>query len=151
MPYFESVGHIDDSLPPEEVVKEYRRRYALAAYHRRRSALVTKLGGKCSVCGCGGDLVFVRKDGAPEFRVGTIVTMSAKKRSQLLRHVVLMCEEHSQASLYNKGRVTHGTYFAAYKKKCRCDECGEYMANYALQRRENRRYKKQGLVLNRAA
>lgn len=142
MPYFPAVGHIDDNLSPQEVMKEYRRRYSLAAYYRRRDALVEKLGGKCAVCLSTEGLCFIRKKSAPEFRVGQLVNMNAKRRDALLKHCTLMCSAHAAEKLHHKGRLTHGTYWAAYKKKCRCDECLEYMANLALQRREDRRYKK---------
>lgn len=46
MPFFKTVGHIDDNLSQEEIMKEYRRRYTLAAYRRRRAALITELGGR---------------------------------------------------------------------------------------------------------
>lgn len=145
MPYFPAVGLIDDSLSPEDVMKEYRRRYSLASYHRRRAELVKQLGGKCSVCGSPDGVTFVkRKDskGAPDFKINQIVNMSGKNRDKLLKYCALMCNEHAQESAHHKGRLTHGTYWSAYKKKCLCDDCGEYRANLALQRREDRRLRK---------
>jgi len=139
MPFFKAVGYIDDNLTPEEVTKEYRRRYSLAAYHRKRAKIVEALGGKCFLCDAGEPLAFVKKAGAPAFRVGALVTMSEVRRKKILEHVELLCTEHVREKLYHKGRLTHGTYWAAYKKKCRCDECGEYMADYSLRRQENRR------------
>lgn len=143
MPYFQSVGHIDDSLSPEEVTKEYRRRYSLAAYHRKREALVQELGGKCSVCESKESLVFVKnKDSPVDFVVNKLTTMSEEKREHVLPYVTLMCEHHANEVLYNKGRLTHGTYWSSYKVKCPCDECEEYRANRSLERREERRAKK---------
>ena len=138
MPYFPAVGHIDDTLSPQEVMREYRRRYGLAAYHRRRQALVAELGGQCSVCGARDcDLVMVRRPGSPRFHAGSLVTASKKRRDELIAHVTLMCEPH--ASEQGRGDIKHGAYWAAYRRKCQCDECGEYRANRALERREDRR------------
>lgn len=142
MPYFPAVGHIDDSLSPEDVMREYRRRYSLASYHKKREVLVEKLGGQCLVCRSKDSLILVKKDGAPEFRVGQLVNMSEARRDVLLEHCALMCKEHSSEKLYNKGRLTHGTYWSSYKKKCRCEECDEYRANRSLERREDRKFKK---------
>lgn len=140
MPYFKAVGHIDDSLSPEAVAREYRRRYGLAAYHRRRAEIIDALGARCSVCGARDcDLVMVRKKGSPKFHVGSMITMSARRRAPLMRHVTLMCEEHASQALYRKDQLKHGAYWAAYRKKCQCEECGEYRANRALERREDRR------------
>lgn len=139
MPFFKTVGYIEDEAPPDVVMREYRRRYSLEAYHRRRAELLTELGGRCSRCATTTDLVMVRKPKTPKFTPGALVTLSAAKRQKFLGHVILLCGEHASQRLYRKGQLTHGTYWAAYKKKCRCDECGEYMADYNLRRRENRR------------
>jgi hypothetical protein len=142
MPYFPAVGHIDDNLSPEEVTKEYRRRYSLAAYHKKRELIVDELGRKCETCGATNDLVFVKKPGAPDFKVGQLANVAESVRVTLLEHVYLLCEEHAKQKLYKKGRVTHGTYWSSYKIKCPCEECEEYRANRSLERREERRAKK---------
>lgn len=140
MPYFKTVGHIDDSLSEEEVMKEYRRRYALAAYHRRRTALIKRLGSKCEICEATENLNFARKPDAPKtLRVNTLSTMTKSKLTKNLKHVRLLCEAHLRTELYAKDQITHGTWYSAYKKKCRCDECGEFMADYNLRRQEDRR------------
>jgi len=142
MPYFPAVGHIDDNLSPEEVTKEYRRRYSLAAYHKKRETIVDELGRKCETCGFTESLVFVKKPGAPDFKVGQLANMAGSVRVTLLEHVYLLCEEHAKQALYRKGKVTHGTYWSSYKVKCSCEECEEYRANRSLERREDRRVKK---------
>jgi hypothetical protein len=142
VPYFPSVGHIDDNLSHEEVTKEYRRRYSLAAYHKKRAVIVEELGRRCETCGATEGLVFVKKEGAPEFKVGQLPNMAEDVRAKLKPYVYLLCEEHAKHTLYNKGRVTHGTYWSSYKVKCSCEECEEYRANRALERREERRAKK---------
>jgi hypothetical protein len=142
MPYFPAVGHIDDNLSPEEVTKEYRRRYSLAAYHKKRELIVDELGRKCETCGATNDLVFVKKPGAPDFKVGQLANIAESVRVTLLEHVYLLCEEHAKQKLYKKGRVTHGTYWSSYKVKCPCEECEEYRANRSLERREERRAKR---------
>lgn len=146
MPKFKTVGYIDDSLSREEVMREYRRRYSLSSYHRRRAEVVTELGGKCAECSSKIGLTFVKKKGknAPPFRVGQLGNMNEKRRKKLLKYVEVLCSEHAKARLYSKGQITHGTWYSAYKKKCRCDECGEYMADYNLRRREDRRRKRYG-------
>lgn len=139
MPHFKNVGYIDDNLTPAEIKKEYYRRYSLAAYHRRRAEIVTALGAVCATCGAGGPMTFVRKPDAPEFRVADIVTMSAVRRDRRLRWVQLLCETHASEVLYDKGQLTHGTYWAAFKKKCACGDCDQYKVAYNIRRRENRR------------
>ena len=142
MPYFNSVGHIDDNLTPEEVTREYRRLYSLAPYHRKREAITQELGGACHVCGLQENLHFVRQADGPVFKANQLSTMSVARREEVLPFVRLLCEPHSNEVLYNAGKVTHGTWYAAYKKKCRCEECMEYMADYNLRRQEDRRYAK---------
>lgn len=82
----------------------------------------------------------------PLFRANQLSTMSVAKRAEVMPYVRLLCEQHSNEALYNAGQVTHGTWYAAYKKKCRCEECGEYMADYNIRRQEDRRYAKQAQV-----
>lgn len=140
MPYFPAVGHIDDNLPPEEVMREYRRRYSLAAYHRRRQGIVERLGGKCQICKSTEKLAFGRKPSAPKtLRVNQLATMSPDNLKKALKHVRLLCEEHLKTELYSKNKLTHGTWYAAYKKKCRCDDCEEFVIDYNMRRREDRR------------
>jgi hypothetical protein len=139
MPTFKSVGHIPDDLSPEAVAREYRRRYSLAAYYQHRAELVARLGNKCAQCDSVEELTIVRREGAPEFDVRKLHNMSEEKRAGLLPLVELLCREHANQRLYGKGRVTHGTWYAAYKQKCDCDDCGEYKADYALRRKEDRR------------
>jgi hypothetical protein len=139
MPFFATVGHIDDNLSQDDVMKEYRRRYSLASYHRRRAALVAQLGGKCALCAETTDLHLTRVAGAPMFRVSTLANMAEERRAPLLAHIELLCSEHTSERLNHKGQITHGTYYAAYKKKCRCEDCEEYMADYNLRRKEDRR------------
>ncbi len=143
MPYFQSVGYIDDSLTAKEVAKEYRRRYSLAAYHRRRETIIQELGGECVVCRSKESLSFIKdKDSPVDFVVNKLATMAETKRTQVMPYVSLMCEAHASEALHNKGRLTHGTYWAAYKCKCKCADCDEYRANRSLERREDRRSNK---------
>lgn len=147
MPEFKSVGYIDDSLSADAVAREYRRRYSLSAYHQRRADLVRDLGGICYSCGGTDGLFFIRLPDCPGgFDLNKLAFMGAKRLNQVLPSVGLLCREHKGEYLYNKGRLTHGTYWAAYKKKCSCDDCEEYRFNRALERREDRRAKKQASV-----
>lgn len=146
MPKYATVGHIDDSLTREEVAREYRRRYSLAAYHNKRAHLIRQLGGKCKVCGGRERLTIVKKTKSKaKFAISKLTTMSEKRRQHLLKSVEVLCFHHAQLRL-GKNKLTHGTYWAAYKKKCRCEQCQEFMADYALRRRENRRAKKAALA-----
>lgn len=143
MPHFKTVGYIDDSLSQEDIMREYRRRYALEAYHRRRLEVIAHLGNKCELCNCTENLNFAKKPKAPKsLRVNGLATMARKKLNQSLKHVRLLCEEHLRTELYAKNQITHGTWYSAYKKKCRCDECYEFMYDYNLRRQEDRRYAK---------
>jgi hypothetical protein len=143
VPYFHSVGYIDDSLSQDEVAKEYRRRYSLAAYHRRRETIIQELGGECAACGSKEGLSFIKdKDSPVDFVVNKLATMAETKRTQVMPYVSLLCESHASEALHNKGRLTHGTYWAAYKCKCKCEDCDEYRANRSLERREDRRSNK---------
>jgi hypothetical protein len=130
--------------------KESRRRYALEAYHRRRTALIEKLGGKCVMCGSTEALAFARTDTAPaSLRVNQLATMCAPKLKKALKHVRLLCGPHIKTELYRHQQITHGTWYAAYKKKCRCDECYEFMYDYNLRRQEDRRAAKQAAEAQR--
>ena len=139
MPHFNAVGYIDDALSPAEVKREYQRRYSLASYHRRRASIVQRLGGRCAICKSKRRLTFVKTGGPASFRVGQLANASPKRRDAMLKHVLLLCGDHARERLHHKGRLTHGTWWAAYKKKCRCDDCCEYMLDYNLRRREDRR------------
>lgn len=148
MPYFPAVGHIDDNLSKEEIQQEYRRRYSLAAYHRRRAELIARLGGVCSLCAQTEGLLFVRAESAPKtLRVNQLTTMAAKKLARALKHVRLVCPEHAYEHKYSDDKIKHGAYYAAYRRNCRCDECQEYIADYNLRRREDRRYAKYNTTL----
>jgi hypothetical protein len=147
MPFFAAVGHIDDTLSPEDIKREYHRRFALVRYHQKRAAFIESLGGACSRCGVGGgEMALVKTADAPRgFHPGQLVNMSEKRRKKYVRYVVLLCAEHKMVEIFRKGKLTHGTYWAAYKKKCQCDDCGEYRLNRALERREERRERRAAL------
>jgi len=131
--YKKTVGHIDDGLTPDEVVREYRRRYALAAYHRRRAELIEALGGRCQRCQATKGLTFKRKSEGKKFTTNSLVNASDEVRKALLPGVELLCGGCARRS------VTHGSYHAYYRAGCRCDDCQEYNADYVLRRREDRR------------
>lgn len=141
MPYFKSVGHISDELSPSEQETEYRRKWAMVNYHNRRGKVLELLGGKCATCSTVEDLIVCRlkDEGIPKFRSNNLHFMSEAKLKTLLPFCTLLCREHAHQFLFAKGRVTHGTHWAAYKHKCTCDECEEYRADFALRRREDRK------------
>lgn len=173
MPYFPSVGFIDDAVftTPEAVTREYHRRYSLAAYHTRRASLLRTISptGVCCECAqtlppifhrsCTNLTMAWRDDKAAAKAealgvkranyLGTAKRETAKKilRSKL---VVALCDYHAKRKLWGKGTFVHGTHWGAYKHKCQCDDCLEYRADHILRRREDRREKKRAKEAQRA-
>lgn len=165
MPYFPSVGFIDDAVftTPEDVMREYHRRYSLAAYHARRASLVRAVSPEAVCLECARtlptpfrrsstDLTLVWRDDKAAAKaqalgvkranyLGTAKRETVKKilRAKL---VEALCDDHAKRKLWGKGTYTHGTYWGAYRHKCQCDDCLEYRADHILRRREDRRAKK---------
>lgn len=165
MPHFNAVGYIDEKDFPtqEDVMREYRRRYALAAYHERRNELIRKISptGVCAACAKENpdapalepsNLVLSWKNKKAEAvgkeagvrRANSLITIRKELLDEVLKHklVEVLCDDHAKRKLWGKGTLTHGTYWAAYRHKCDCEECLEYRADYILRRREDRRFKK---------
>ena len=122
---------------------EARERYnatALADYHARRAYLVQALGGKCVTCGLTENLItrFKPALAVPVKSTKKIVTCSPEQLQHWLPMLELVCRRKHEG----EHEFTHGMWYAAYKHKCKCDDCAEYRANYALERREDRRAKK---------
>lgn len=164
------VGFIDPAVFQDEeaVEREYKRRYALAAYHRRRSAVfreATDGTGACEVCVASAKVPAWAMRARPREavllwrdvtaltyamslgvdRVNKIALVKEATRRLLLEKkcVRILCQHHARELLWKKGRLTHGTYWAAYKKKCQCEDCFEYRADSALRRREDRRARRE--------
>lgn len=178
MPHFcTTVGYIDDTQfsNRNDVMREYRRRYSLAAYHQRRAKVVfdaTNGTGVCSLCsvtptpyrryvGTRALTLLWRDEAAAERaaklglkRVNQIATIRKELRDRLLSEglVAALCVKHARERLYGGaegfGHLKHGAYYAAFKKKCRCDDCLEYKADNALRRREDRRRAKAEYAAN---
>lgn len=172
------VGFIDPATfrDEEAVEREYRRRYALAAYHRRRASVVVSASdgtGVCAVCATSAEVpawamrakpleaVLLWRDARAATlarmlgvdRVNKIALVKETTRRALLEQgcVRVVCDKHAMKLLWKKGRLTHGTYWAAYKKKCKCAECAEYRADSALRRREDRRARRASATAKRCS
>jgi hypothetical protein len=116
-----------------------RREYQNERKRMARASLVAALGSKCFQCSKTYDLFLARKEGAPVFRMTQLPHMGPTRRKQLLPYVQLLCQAHMRVYATP---LTHGLYHAAVKKKCTCDECGEFYANWLLERREDYRRKR---------
>ena len=127
--------------------KEYRRVRSLAAYHARRQELLTAVGGSCSRCQGQGHLVLTWVDG--DAAAGELGLSSVKGLYTCSQAVVDKAMAGGLVAAVCRACVSadrpwqHGTWYAAYKKKCRCSDCGEFAADYALRRREDRRAKRE--------
>lgn len=164
MPYFPSVGFIDDAVftTPEAVTREYRRRYSLAAYHERRAELVqsTAPDGVCRECArtlppvfhrASPKLTLVWRDDEAAAQGRAMGVKRANSMATARRDIVTkilsaglvegLCDDHAKRRLWGRGTFTHGTYWGAYHHKCKCDDCLEYRADHILRRREDRRFK----------
>jgi hypothetical protein len=126
---------------PEAWAQYHRERNAVE-YPKRRGKILAFLGGKCHKCGSEDNLLVVIKPGAPEdlrFDFTQWARAWDKLEAQLIHHQ-LECRSCKVYAAPLK-EIKHGAYWAAYKRKCKCDDCEEYKMNLALERRENRRSK----------
>lgn len=119
------------------------RTYFRRRYHTRREEAFVALGNKCSFENCEVDnreeLFVCSKHLDQRVNFAKVFGLSEKKFTEALEHMCLLCKTHKDV---RARKEVHGTYHSYYKKKCRCDECLEFNADYMLRRREDRRNKK---------
>jgi len=132
-----------------QYIREYMWANGKKIYRRNCERLHQLLGNKCAVCGETEKLTVNNKDLAVSkdelVDLSHLWSLSIEKLAAYLPKIHLLCPQHRQDARRKIRPFTHGLWWAAYKKKCQCEECEEFRANYALERRENRRYKKLGL------
>lgn len=122
-----------------EVKAAYMSDYMLNRYRTRRRYVFDYFKNCCEVKGCqatGDKLTVVGREKG--FRFGTVVGQSEERFLQALEEGKLrvICRTH----LFEELRAPeHGnSYVLYYRKKCRCDDCCEWQANYILERKEAR-------------
>lgn len=119
----------------EDSAAYMRRRYA-----ERRALALSKLGGECGECGekeAEKLRVVPRLARWKKLRFARVFSLSEKNFLEELKKFKLLCEKCKDSE--KEAAYTHGGYHAYYRRGCRCDECGEWQANYILERREKRR------------
>jgi 5-methylcytosine-specific restriction endonuclease McrA len=111
-----------------EAYNAYMNEYLTRRYHRRRTAALEQLGGRCVDCGSTDSLEFDHVD--PEmksFNIGALFATGSNERLKTeLAKCVLRCSScHMTKTLADRGqqsaRETHGT-LSSYRY-CRCDVC----------------------------
>lgn len=121
----------------------YMREYILARYHRRKAEWTERLGGACASCGSTAeDLQFDHVDPATKsFTIGRLWSMADATVEAELAKCQLLCKPCHQTKTTSewKERRTHGAVYAAVQKKCPCEKCVAFKADYARRRRERRR------------
>ncbi len=131
----------------KQTYNNYQKRYQLERYHRRRQTAIVYLGGKCSICGSTDKLEIDHKN--PSLKtldLGRLWSVSEKRYLEELPKCQLLCKDHhiqkSQIEDAVRRPVTHGKYWAAYKHKCKCDECLVFIVHYNKERQEKRKASK---------
>lgn len=97
--------------------------------NRRKRLAVKLLGGCCSNCGVEGNLLFCAKHvGERSILSQRALTATEKRFLAEVDRTVLLCDACYWERLMSspkRRKFTHGTYYAYYKRKCRCDLCLE--------------------------
>lgn len=116
------------------------RQYVLDRYHRRRAEWIEKKGGKCVRCGETDGLQFDHIDPATKtFTISKLWSLSNAKIEAELRKCQILCVPcHKDKTRAETTPFSHGTWYAAYNKKCKCDDCASYRRWYNQQRRAKR-------------
>ena len=110
--------------PPEQrKIREARR------YGTRRTYAEELLGNRCSAKGCQ-RVDALRLSGPKPF--ASIYAISLDRLNEELQSFRLTCPDHRGAY-----KVRHYCYTTYFKRKCRCDECCEWHADYLLRLRED--------------
>ena len=130
-----------------EKYNAYHKEYQLKRYHRRRAEAIEKLGSKCSVCGIVADLEIDHIDWRlKEIPINKLWGISNERFYAELAKCQLLCERHHIAKtsleISERRPMTHGLYWAAYKRNCQCQECLDFRVEYNKQRKEQRRNKR---------
>ena len=64
---------------------------------------------------------------------------AAARQSPHLAKLHLLCQTHRPNANPAAGRLTHGTYWACFKKKCKCEACQAYRLEFYVEHNEARR------------
>ena len=119
--------------------------YMLRRYHERRTAAIERLGGQCAQCGSKDDLQLDHIDWRDKsFGVSKLWSCSKERFDQEVEKCQVLCEpchiEKSRTDISEiRGGITHGKYWAAYKKKCDCDACQQFKRDHNAKRRAARK------------
>ena len=113
---------------------------------RRHAMLISKLGGKCAICGSQENLQFDHID--PDNKDFNIVSnLGSKKMTILLEEITkcqLLCRTHhlektsKERKEKSKANLKHGTLNAYYRHKCRCLPCKRARSDYYFKNKSQR-------------
>lgn len=110
--------------------------YHLARYHARRKKALRMLGGKCKQCGSKKDLQIDHVDPSTKAmdvakEWGNPLFFEELKKCQAL------CRScHKKKTSSEQRRDIHGTWGMYRNRKCRCDVCRAFVADYMRRRRK---------------
>jgi 5-methylcytosine-specific restriction endonuclease McrA len=121
--------------------KEYQRQYQLAKYRRWMKEAREKLGGRCVICGTTENLEFDHIDpGTKSFSLGGRRPNRAAWDTEVAKCQLLCYEHHKEKTSREQRKEVHGTW-GMYKKKCRCEECREFVRTYMREYKRAKRAK----------
>lgn len=136
-----SLGKHVGKLDPETKRINYNKRqreYHLKQYHRVRSDMITRLGGRCASCGYDKNLEIDHRDRElKDYDISKMWALSSVRLEDELAKCQILCEEcHKFKSITERGlkpaKNTHGT-ISSYRY-CHCSLCraakAEYTRNY---------------------
>lgn len=116
---------------PTNEERARRRVYDLNRYHERRRRAIASLGGKCVVCGTEDSLELDHID--PSTKSFNISEAWGKSESVWWAEVEkcqLLCITHHKKKTAKEQTKGHGTWGSVRNRKCKCDECREFVRDY---------------------
>ena len=126
----------------KENYNEYQRKYQLARYHRRRTAAILALGGKCKVCG-GTELLELDHIDPEDksFGISKLWSVSEKRFLAELSKCQVLCQADHLTKSRNEGSFRngggnkisdygHGTALMYNNDRCRCPTCRQWKRDF---------------------
>lgn len=119
--------------------EEYQRQYQLEKYYRWMDEARESLGGRCAVCGTTENLEFDHIDPATKlFTIGSFRPSRPAWDVEVAKCQLLCYEHHKEKTAREKRVEVHGTWGMYRNRKCRCQECRDFVNAYMRERRRNK-------------
>ena len=107
---------------------------------KRRQDWIDSQGGHCVKCGSTDELEvdhIYQEEKSRE--VSSLWVLKESTRMDELKKCQVLCHDcHLEKTVAEKDPMRHGTWYSAYFKKCKCEDCLAYVEAYNVQRREKR-------------